>query len=1005
MSIPLYTDAVGKRLAARAIVAACLVLASVAAPLSRPAAASAPTIERVSVSSSGAQGNSFSGDQAISADGRYVAFYSQASNLAAGDTNAYGDVFLRDRVAGTTVAVSVTPTGETGNFFSTYPQISEDGRYVGFWSNATNIVPGVAPPGARPPYNSQCYVRDMSTGTTIVASVNDAGQPANAGVPYCALSGDGRHVAFYTIATNLFPLGTNPDCGGTWDEVYVRDLDAGSTRIASMNSAGAVANGCGAAYARISRTGRYVTFVSRAPNLGTGRTTVSETWLHDMEGGATELISRAADGGLSDRDSAALASVSADGRFVAFSSMATNLVTGDTNDYADIFLRDRATATTRRVSVRPDGVQADRNSNGEPMITADGRFVAFSSIATTLVVGDTNGTSDAFVWERATGALTRVSMSASGDQGSADSYGPTVSANGRLVTFSSDAGNLVPDDTNGFGDVFIRALAAPNTDPTVSTGSDLTLAPRGTMTRSGNFTDPDQGQTWTATVDFGDGGGPQPLDLGAAHTFLLQHTYMAGGTFAVVVIVADSEAGAGSASFLVRVQNTVPVVSIGFDETIKMAVQLSRGGGFTDPDVGQLWSATVDYGDGSGTQPLLLTPDKLFRLDHKYSQVGQLTVTVTVTDDAGGKGQASFVLTLVPVRSFIFVHGILGNYQDPGFPALLNGLASTATLDRQLEKFTYFQDKGLRRVDGTCREGPAFDPATLASGLPVDTSAHSLDPSYCDSQSDIGIDALLLATDVQAQHERFGGHVTIIANSMGGAITRAYLAHTSATAAGDASIVDDVYFLQGAQAGSYVTLSKTVMMAAGPLGSAAWTTISEALQLTLGFDSTRPAFRELTPRSELYQWVNPDIAHVPDDVRYQNVASDIGIIPTYSIGRLRFLSIRITVGDLVMLPGSDDPRALPLLGGEDFDPRVAGRGRPDGHEWILRTDVAFPVEAIVPIMLDPSVVPPFVNAVKNAKENHMNLGVRLGDINVDDGTGSMRPLPVVLLERMGDRAP
>ncbi len=162
----------------------------------------------------------------------------------------------------------------------------------------------------------------------------------------------------------------------------------------------------------------------------------------------------------------------------------------------------------------------------------------------------------------------------------------------------------------------------------------------------------------------------------------------------------------------------------------------------------------------------------------------------------------------------------------------------------------------------------------------------------------------------------------------------------------------------------------------------------------------------MTPRSRTYQWVNPDVSHIPANTRYQNVATDIGIIPSYGIFGMRFAPARITVGDLVMLPGSDDPRATPLLGGEDFDPRVAGRGSPDSHEWILKKDVIFPLESVVPLLGgDPLAIPAAVSDVKNAKENHLNIGTYIDRIDVDDGRGSVAHLSNVLLGRMGERAP
>jgi Tol biopolymer transport system component len=149
------------------------------------------------------------------------------------------------------------------------------------------------------------------------------------------------------------------------------------------------------------------------------------------------------------------AALSADGRFVAFKSRASNLVVGDTNDQDDVFVHDRRTGTTERVSVGPNGVQGN-GDNDEPALSADGRFVAFTSDASNLVPGDTNGSPDVFVRDRRTGTTERMSVRRDGVQVRGFSYNPALSADGRFVAFVSSAHTLVPGDTNDEGDVFVR---------------------------------------------------------------------------------------------------------------------------------------------------------------------------------------------------------------------------------------------------------------------------------------------------------------------------------------------------------------------------------------------------------------------------------------------------------------------------------------------------------------------------------------------------------------------
>ena len=162
-------------------------------------------------------------------------------------------------------------------------------------------------------------------------------------------------------------------------------------------------------------------------------------------------------------------SISADGRFVAFTSLASNIVPGDTNNTFDIFVRDRLTNTTTRVSVDSAGNQGNSFSNS-PSISADGRFVAFTSEASNIVPGDTNSKPDIFVRDRLTNTTTRVSVDSAGNQGNDGSNSPSISADGRFVAFNSDASNLVPEDTNGYRDIFVRDTLT-NTTTLVSVDS------------------------------------------------------------------------------------------------------------------------------------------------------------------------------------------------------------------------------------------------------------------------------------------------------------------------------------------------------------------------------------------------------------------------------------------------------------------------------------------------------------------------------------------------------
>ena len=339
---------------------------------------------RVSLGMSGAQANGPSGTDsppALSADGQVVAFASQASNLVPGDTNNAGDVFVYDRARKETTRVSVAPGGAQATGGDSYsPSLSADGRFVAFASDATNLVPGDTDNA------TDVFVYDRQAKTTTRVSLGPGGVQADDASFGPSLSGDGTVVAFISRATNL---GAGGSSGG--ENVFVRDVKAGTTtKVTKSGSASGPA---------LSADGRVVAFASAAGDVVPGDTNGrSDVFVFDRVAGTTERVSVGSGGAQGDRDSIA-PSISGDGRFVAFGSDATDLIPTDTNQRADIFVRDRRLATTTRVSLGPDGAQADRPC-GMASISADGRFVAFESAADNLVSGDTNSAPDIFVHDR-----------------------------------------------------------------------------------------------------------------------------------------------------------------------------------------------------------------------------------------------------------------------------------------------------------------------------------------------------------------------------------------------------------------------------------------------------------------------------------------------------------------------------------------------------------------------------------------------------------------------------
>ena len=413
---------------------------------------------RISVSTSGQLSNGPNYDPSLSADGRYAAFHSAASTLVPGDTNGTWDVFVRDRQSGTTTRVSVTSTGVQANSYSNRPAISADGRYVVFGSYATNLVPndnnGVM----------DVFVHDRLTSQTRRVSVSSAGVEGNgeSGYPFIndsggpGISGDGRLVTFWSRASNLVVNDSN-----SRSDVFVHDLQTGQTTRASISSSGSQGNE-DSWYSAITADGQFLAFYSDAWNIGADDTNGKmDVFAYDL---STLTISQesVSSTGQQGNSHSRTPSLSADGRFVAFSSDGSNLVPNDANGSTDIFVRDRNIGVTTRVSVSSAGVQGNGDSKW-PSISADGRFITFASSANNLVDGDTNGSSDVFVHDRDTGKTVRVSIASNGTQANSWSSYPTLSGSGRFVSFTSAASNLDTGDTNGVEDVFVHDLGDVST--------------------------------------------------------------------------------------------------------------------------------------------------------------------------------------------------------------------------------------------------------------------------------------------------------------------------------------------------------------------------------------------------------------------------------------------------------------------------------------------------------------------------------------------------------------
>ena len=297
-----------------------------------------------------------------------------------------------------------------------------------------------------------CILLQPAYATTTRLSETSLGAEADSSSFSVKLSDDGRFAVFQTNATNLISADTN----GVSD-VVLKDLQTGALTCMSCAAGGAVGDGASTSPA-ISGDGRFVAFQSAATNLVAGDSNIAtDVFVREIATGALEIASRATGvAGVQGSATSGQARLSSTGQFVVFSSTATNLVSGDTNTQADAFVRDRLNSVTTRVSVSTGGAQASGGVGGATAstISADGRFIVFTSGQQTLSAGDSNSLTDAFLHDRQTTTTERLSTTL-GTTGSC--LDPTISADGNVVAFSSTFADLVPGDTNAARDTFYRA--------------------------------------------------------------------------------------------------------------------------------------------------------------------------------------------------------------------------------------------------------------------------------------------------------------------------------------------------------------------------------------------------------------------------------------------------------------------------------------------------------------------------------------------------------------------
>lgn len=427
------------------LLAACALMTLLSAP------AAHAQIERMSLADDGSQANSDSYEAVISDDGLVVAFRSSASNLVAGHSNDWSDIFLRDLNSSSTELVSLQPNGDPlDNGLNHRPDISDDGQLVVFSARYPSTDgTSISVLFDRSQGTRRFLLEDFQSGFVL--------RP-DQGRLNPAMSGNGQFVAFDSLSTlqRLLDAGAQPiddDDNATFD-VFVHNVatePAPPIERLSRDADGDEGRG-DSIEPSISDSGRWVAFHSYADDLIADDSNGHEdVFVKDRDTPAIELISINTSG-FPGNDDSVQAALSGNGQVVAFRSKASDLVAGDNNDRWDIFVRDRSAGTTQRVSVSNTAIEGNNNST-DPDLSDDGRFVVFASLASNLVSDDSNNRADIFVHDRVSGDTEIVSRPPSGES-NGTSHKPSISGDGQWIVFESDATNLVANDSNGARDIF-----------------------------------------------------------------------------------------------------------------------------------------------------------------------------------------------------------------------------------------------------------------------------------------------------------------------------------------------------------------------------------------------------------------------------------------------------------------------------------------------------------------------------------------------------------------------
>lgn len=473
---------------------------------SLPAGAAQGDVALASTTADGVKGDGINRFPDLSDDGTKVAFFSFATNLDPGDTDADSDVYVKDLVTGELILASTSSAGLKGNGASFRPTLSADGTKVAFFSTSTDLDPKDDDAA------DDVYVKDLESGKLTLVSTNSEGVKGIGGSHTPAISADGTKVAFVSFATNF---GSDAAVG----QIFVKDLTTGVLSLASSSAGGESGNSSSLSPA-ISADGTKVGFHSNASNLTpSDQDFIPDVLVKDLTSGSIALASVNA-GGVKGNDTSASPALSADGTTVVFRSGASNLVSEDFDAADDIYVKDLSTGELILVSTSTDGSKSNSGSFF-PDITNGGTRVAFESFATDLDPDDQDEDPDIYVKDLSTGILTLASRNDAGEKGNFGSVNAALSGDGGKIGFVSSATNLDPADGDTIPDVYVKDLDSTNTEPVAV---DITAKRKKGRSPAAFYTvtiksdeDFDATQVDPDTVCFGDADHPDERDCTEMH--------------------------------------------------------------------------------------------------------------------------------------------------------------------------------------------------------------------------------------------------------------------------------------------------------------------------------------------------------------------------------------------------------------------------------------------------------------------------------------------------------